>query len=364
MKEVISNVLFNYEFVFAFLFCSIIFLLISIFTERRIIKKIFIVLFSVFFALFSFELVLSFFNDKINMNFHKTYINTENILEIKKDKHIKILSNNKTYEFYNKNFNNDIFKNYAIIFDSEYSIYRNTHFRFTKCNIGAKQTYVFLGCSFVFGLGLDDDKTLPCCFSKKFNFKKNVVNCSVSGQSTNTALNILNNYTFEKLIQKNSKIKHCFYFLIKDHIYRNFRYEDNAACIDGYLYKDNKWYIPTALGKIKYIFARSYIFRKVFLPVIDGYFEQYYEDYMIKSLEEINTMVERKYNSKLTIVVWTEFLSESFVNKLKKTELDLIFLLEYFNSEEDGYKIKHDGHPTAKANEEIAEILYNHINNK
>ena len=100
MKQIILN----YEFMFIFLFCFVVFLLISIFTGRGIIKKIFILLFSVFFALFSFELVLSFFNDKINMYFHKTYIDTENIMEIKKDKHIKILSDSKTYDFYNKNF--------------------------------------------------------------------------------------------------------------------------------------------------------------------------------------------------------------------------------------------------------------------
>ena len=49
--------------------------------------------------------------------------------------------------------------------------------------------------------------------------------------------------------------------------------------------------------------------------------------------------------------------------KLKETNLDLIFLPEYFN-EKGSYKLEHDGHPTAKANKEIAEILYNHINKK
>ena len=52
------------------------------------------------------------------------------------------------------------------------------------------------------------------------------------------------------------------------------------------------------------------------------------------------------------------------MNKLKGTNLDLIALPDKFNSQEEGYRIKIDGHPTAKANEEIAQILYNHINEK
>ena len=162
-------------------------------------------------------------------------------------------------------------------------------------------------------------------------------------------------------IQETAKVKRFFYFLIRDHIYRNFRYECQSQTIDGYLYKNNKRYVPTVIGKIKYIFARSYIFRKVFVPVIDEVFREYYEDYMIESLKEMNKITEEKYNSKLTIVVWPDSYGEKFIRKLKEANLDLIFLSEEFNSEEKGYKIKNEGHPTAKANKEVAEILYNHI---
>jgi len=48
---------------------------------------------------------------------------------------------------------------------------------------------------------------------------------------------------------------------------------------------------------------------------------------------------------------------------LKETDLDLIFLPEYFNDKRT-YKLEHDGHPMVKANEEIAEILYKHIKEK
>lgn len=198
-----------------------------------------------------------------------------------------------------------------------------------------------------------------------YNFEKNIINCGVLGFSSNTTINILNNYeTLLSLINEESNIEHCFYSLIHDHIDRNFRIEPPSD-MKNYIMK--KWYIPTTIGKIKYIFARSYIFRKIFVPIIDECFERYYERYMIKSLEEINKIIEKKYNSKLTIIIWPDDYGESFIKKLKETDLDLIFLPDKFNLEEgnnNGYKIKDDGHPTAKANEEIAEILYNHINER
>ena len=89
---------------------------------------------------------------------------------------------------------------------------------------------------------------------------------------------------------------------------------------------------------------------------------------MIKSLKEMNKIIEERYNSKLTIIVWPDKYDKrlgkygkNFIEKLKETKLDLIFLPEYFDDKETGYRIKNDMHPTAKANEEIAEILYNHI---
>lgn len=360
MKELIINQFLDYEFVFIFLLFFLVFLLIAMFIKQKTIKKITFLLFSVFFILFVFEFVLSFFNNKAITDFHKEYINVKGICNLKKDKHIKILFNNQTYDFYNRNF--DGFKDCSIVFNSEYTVYDNTSLRYTKCNKDSDQVYIFFGCSLIFGLGINDDETLPYYFSKKFNFEKNIINCGFSGCGTNTALNILNSNLFRYFIPKNSKVKHSFYTLIEDHIYRNFRYEHYSYCIDGYLYRNKKFYIPTTIGKVKYVFARSYIFRKVFVSTLDNCFQEYYELYMINSLKTINKIMEKRYNSKFTVIVYPGRYSENFIKKLQETNLDLIFLPRYFNSEENGYIIKYDGHPTPKANEEIAEILYNHIN--
>ena len=369
MKETIINHFLNYEFVYIFVFCFVLSLFLSFFIKKQIIKKISLLCFSLFFVLFCFEFILSFYMQKTDMSFDRKYIRDING-DVAVYREIEIFDGDAGMcVLFNEEKELKKYKNYTEIFDVSYSIYNND-FRTTKCDTFSKETYVFLGCSFTLGCGLNDDETLPYYFSENFNFKNNVINCGVCGHSTNTSLNILNNAFFSPLIfNKQSNIKYFFYSLLSDHIYRNFRYgkiygEDYDAS-DGYLYKNKRWYISTLIGKIKYIFGRSYIFRKVFVPVIDEKFKQYYENYMIQSLEKMNEIIEEKYNSKLAVIIWEkEWYSEYFIKKLKETKLDLIFLPEYFNSEKDGYRIRHDGHPTAKANKEIAEILYNHINEK
>jgi len=367
MKEVIINHFLDYEFVYVFLFFSLFFLLISIFVMRKTIKKIAMVLFAIFIVLFFFEIVCSYIvlkfenssfdYDTINLNFSKKELTYIEDIRFKDKKHNETFSFDKQVNTEDKFYNNE---NFHLVYSKKYSVYKNNrHFRYTNCNEKSKDTYVFLGCSFVFGNGVNDDETLPYYFSNILNFKYNVLNCGLSGKSSNSALNIL-----EVGLDKNLKYKHFFFSLIEDLIDRNFRLRTEFNPSDIFLFGNNKLKIVEyPYYYIVNIFKRSNIFRKIFLPRIQEYNKQYYEDYMIQSLEKMNKIVEEKYNSKLTIIVWDiEKCSNYFINKLKKTNLDLIFLPEYFNLEEEGYRIKNDPHPTAKANKEIAEILYNHVN--
>lgn len=151
---------------------------------------------------------------------------------------------------------------------------------------------------------------------------------------------------------------------MEEQFYRNFSISDSH---DYYLYDKNKFStVDIPFRKIKYFFINSFIFRKVFLRKIEGCNYRYYEDYMVKSLEEINRIVQEKYNSKLVVILWNKNYkeySEYFLTKIKNTDLDLIFLPDKFNVQDDKYKSSYDLHPRYKANEEIAEILYDHINN-
>lgn len=82
---------------------------------------------------------------------------------------------------------------------------------------------------------------------------------------------------------------------------------------------------------------------------------------MINSLKEIRNLAKSKYNAKFTIIVWPS-VKIDFKERLAMEKFDIIELPEYLEEEE--YKIQYDDHPTAKTNEEIAKLLYEHIKKK
>jgi hypothetical protein len=235
--------------------------------------------------------------------------------------------------------------------------------RYTQSNLDAQKISVSLGGSFPFGSCLDDKETLPYYFSELNNFDANILNLGCGAKGSNYTLNMLNSEIIDGFTDKNRKVTYFVYSLIGDHIYRNFRMMNcGRGGVDPWIKKDNNWIFMAdhPYKKIRKMFIRSFLFRKTFLNIIDNLNIQYYRNYLLSSLQEIKEIIANRYKSKLIIIVWPEFYDENFRNSLQDLQTDLIFLPEYFNSEELGYRLK-DHHPTAKANKEIAEILYNHI---
>jgi hypothetical protein len=320
---------------------------------------------TIFLSFSFFELVFSFIDPPLKKEtpFNTFSVPSEDIFNVKHIKFIKTKSlfNDKVFYYVNFDDNNNKFvlnkDKETLIFDVDITQYLNG-FRYTKSNYNSNDSIVFLGCSFSFGDGINDDETLPYYISKELNFNTFILNAGITGRSTNTAISILESDIIDQFV-KNKKIRFFVYSLIKDHIYRNFRSVDRVG--DNKIYKNKKYTeISHPFGEIKKFFEKSYIFRKTFLNIIDKHNYNFYQNYLIDSIQYMNNIIKTKYNSKLIVIVWDEF-DEDFMNKLKNTNLDLICLPKYFNSEEEGYRIKNDGHPTSKANKEISEILYNYI---
>jgi len=331
------------------------------FSRSKRLKLLWFVIFSVFIAIGLAEMILILQNKniKIPMDFPEDVFFVES-KKLCQQKQIHVIDANGQKRKYDNRTPN---KDETVIYDSIYTTYPNG-FRYTKCNLNSSENYIFLGCSFVFGDGLNDEQTLPYYFSKLMNFEKNVLNCGISGHSSNRAISILESDIINNFIGKNSKTKYIVYSLMYDHINRNFRITScGVDPKDNYIYINNKWgRVWQPFGQIKIIFAGSYIFNKIVSNIIDKYNRQYYEEYMIKSLQRIKEITETKYKSKFIILAWLFDINSVFVGKLKKTNLDVIYLPQYFKSNE--YKIKEDCHPNSKANEELAQILMNHINKK
>ena len=144
--------------------------------------------------------------------------------------------------------------------------------------------------------------------------------------------------------------------MLDSHINRNFKIASYEAANDNLLYENGQLKrVPQPFGIFKIIFAKSFIFNKVFLNKIEEHNKICYQEYMLKSFNKLNEIVEKKYKSKLIIMIWSQ-VNKGFIERLKKTELNLIFLPEFLHSNE--YEILNDGHPNAKANKKISNILF------
>lgn len=346
-------------FFIIFISISLFFLIFVTICQNKYIKIVNIFCFSIFFTLSMVELFLSFYlKPTILLPYNAKLFDTQiyNADNLNKERSINVFGKKRYERIFYKNDDIKKINKDNVIYDVEYTLYNND-IRYTQSNENSSDMYIFMGCSFVFGEGLNDNETLPYFFSKKFNFNKHILNLGVRGKSTNTSISILKKDIIDQF-KKNSKIKHVFYIVFADY-FRNFRIEaDNTAC-DNWIFKNNKWErTKQPYGLIKIIFAKSYIFMATFQILLEQHYIPLYKRYFINSLYEIEQFIRQKYDADFTIVIYPDSIFK--FNELKKTKLNKIILDKKFWNFE--YKIKDDGHPNAKANEEIAKILFSYIN--
>jgi len=319
----------SYLFVFIFFIIFLIFLFLSFLIKNKILKKISILFSSFFLSIFLAELVLSIVNDKIYK-----YDYSENIFQLEDNGFIE-----QTHKGIKDN---------QVIFDVEYKKYKNG-FRYTKCNEESLNTYVFMGCSFMFGWGLNDDETLPYYFSQITNFKNNIINCAYIGRSSNTALNILNSNILDKFKTEKSDIKVFVYNIMLHSAMRNFQFIGNI----DWVYKDGNYMEPKQpYGNILKYFSKSYIFYYVFLDFFNKFNQSFYDDYLIQSLYKMKDIIEHKYNSHFLILVYGDIYNEL------NDKFDVIYIKNFKTISDK------DGHPSSQANKTTANIIFNHLKEK
>lgn len=344
-------------FLYIFLFCSLIFIIPALIFKNKFLKTFFIVLFSLFVSLGAAEFICSLTCVKYfpPYEYRIKDINETRLRSCRAICFFNSSGAKQKIELGPENIDN-YDKNGEYIYNALYNCYSNG-LRYTKCNPDSQKTYIFLGCSMVFGEGLNDEETLPYYFSKLMNFDNNVINCGIRGHATNTALNILNGSFVEGCLKK-SRVEYFIYSLIDDHLYRNFRMSEPG---DIWLYSGGRCFeADSPFRFVKHFFKRSCLFRNVFLKIIERHNKPFYEEYLVGSLKQMDKIIREKYKSRLIIIKWR---SDSSILEKKMKDAGLQFILLPVYCEENGYTIKNDGHPAPKANEEIARILYNKINN-
>ncbi len=365
MTAGIINHFFRYEFVYIFIFLTISCLAFSFFIKNKLLKKIFLSGFSFFLVLAVVESVLCYQNKAYNVQGmplksvnNIIFKNNFDVSKFHKIRYIRYKIGEQAYNIWDDDY---VYKdNETVSFDVQETIYEN-RFRYTKSDIENEADYVFLGCSFIYGLGLSDNETLPYIFSDKLKYKYGILNCGIPAGGSNSALNVLNSGVLDNFIKNNKKIKHFIYLAMSDHIKRNFRNESSSEPSDNYIFLNNQFVkAEQPFDFFNDIFFNSYIYKKLFLDLIENKNKEFYKRYFLKSVENMNKIIKEKYNSEFTVILWNDFrykFDKDVAQFLKKANIDVIEL-EEFGKE---YVISDDGHPNYAANKKIADILIRHL---
>jgi len=365
MTAGIINHFFRYEFVYIFIFLTISFIIVAAVIKNYSYKKIFLLIFSLFLFLAVLETVLCFQNKTDNIESislksvnNVIFRNEFDVSKFDKIRYIRYKIGKQAYNVWDKNY---VYKsNESVDFDVTETVYKN-RFRYTKSDIENGADYIFLGCSFMYGLSLPDNETLAYVFSGKLKYKYGVLNCGIPARGSNSALNVLNSGVLDNFTRSNKKIKRFIYLAMSDHIKRNFRNESSSEPSDKYIFLNNQ-FVKTEqpFDFFNDIFFNSYIYKKLFLDLIENKNKEFYKRYFLKSVENMNKIIKEKYNSEFTVILWNDFrykFDKDVAQLLKKANIDVIEL-EEFGKE---YVISDDGHPNYAANKKIADILIRHL---
>ena len=253
----------------------------------------------------------------------------------------------------------------TLIYKMTYNLDSSGH-RVTPYSLTPKEKFaVFLGCSFTFGDGLNDNETIPYFFSKNTKTFQGY-NFSYSGYGSNQALIMLQNDSLNKIVIQKDGIG--IYVFIHDHINRTIGSMSNFTMNKG---KAPCFELENANLVHKGLFIdahpkRSWLYEKTGGSGFFRYFGIGYpfrlreKDYELtgKVLEEISKEFQKKFhNNKFYVIIYPSISQkdyESDDNIIKYLKIKKIRYLDYrklFNLTTKGYFIPNDNHPTALAND-------------
>lgn len=251
------------------------------------------------------------------------------------------------------------------LFDGEYTV-GEKGYRHTQSNDAAKDTVIFVGCSFTFGYGLNDDETLPHYFSEANGFADRVVNFAVPGYGPGQVLRDLEvNYKPGLAKIDPTGVRAVIFLLMDDHANQAIRPISNTA--PYYVLKNNKpvyrglYRDPDSLGRLNTLIYSSRIIPLLKERIgagINPFDANYKWDLTTAMLKEMNRICRERYGVPLTVAYWGE--NPEVLLRFMNTELDFFQVREAFGEELANRAIKfylQDGHPSAYANRLLGKYM-------
>jgi hypothetical protein len=266
------------------------------------------------------------------------------------------------------------------LYDVNYTInkdgYRPTNLLNTEYN--NDRSIVCLGCSFTFGVGLNDNETLPYLLQDSLKHKYNVYNMAVSGYAPNHILAQIEHNILDSIVRQ--KTDFYIYTTIFDHIRRIYNPDDYNSNIHSPKYiidpetnqlkfkghfddpqnlKENKFF-----SKIK----KSVLYNSI---VNNSNIKENIELYTSLILKSKELLLKSNPNSQFHVIYWdldNEKFDYSIVKSLqdKGIKVHLIsHLIPDYIYQHQTYRVRYpyEFHPNFDANKKITEYILNKIVN-
>jgi hypothetical protein len=231
-----------------------------------------------------------------------------------------------------------------------------------------KKYAIFFGCSFTFGVGVEDTQTIPYCFAK-YDTIFCVYNFGVCGYGTQQMLAKLEYTNLRKIIKQDSGV--CFYLYMYEHPNRviadmqtyswnqnmpYYGYKHNRLFYYGTFNRDRKFLsgFYTLMGKSNVIKYFKINFPNKLKP-------KHYKltcDIIYKSYLEYR---KQFHNDNFYVIIYPTIHRE-ILDYLQRYDIKVLDFSELFDANKDQYAFKFDTHPTALAYKVFTEHLVDTIN--
>ncbi len=258
-------------------------------------------------------------------------------------------------------------------YDVTYTIDANGHRATTGSHDADADNVIFLGCSFTFGQGLNDDQTLPQQFSTITGQRFNVINFGVPTYGLHQVTRILELGLPEPFLKRGKRF--IVYSAIADHARRAaamynwaargpaYRVDsDGTATYRGNIYAPWTGYIITAASR------SAFLSHYVLAPLLSGINFDPVPLY-IALVKKAAALSHEKYHAQFIMVFWDDVEPyepsariQAELDKAKIPYVRVSSIIPDFLQKDSAYRVSpNDPHPDPLANRLIAEYLAKRI---
>lgn len=225
----------------------------------------------------------------------------------------------------------------------------------------AKNDLLLFGCSFTFGIGLEDEQTWPWKLAKLLGRDWQVDNYSAGGWSINHTLCMLEHHLIEKPGGAN---RYALFLAIDHHLRRNEVFPSTPH------YELNEAGEAVAKGKARFNFAfmlphtfnGSQLARETGSFVIGALMKHPEEaiNIYLAMIRKCAAILEKEYGTKLIVLLWPDM--EFLKDRLEEMDITVLLvrpmLAEWDTPEDNGHKYRisrlYEPHPNDLATTELA----------